>query len=135
MLLGEKIREIRGASSLSQGDLEARTGLKRCYISRVERGYTVPSVGTLEKIANGLQIPLYRFFWDESDPQPKTAKNAPPNEYPDWASVGTGAQKFRKLRVHLGKMDGRHRSLLLLAAKHLSLPTPLRTNRRSPAQT
>ena len=68
MYLAEKIRYIRTAKNLSQGDLENRTGLKRCYISRVEHGHTVPSVETLEKLARGLDIPTYQFFYEGEQP-------------------------------------------------------------------
>jgi transcriptional regulator with XRE-family HTH domain len=51
MVIGDKLKELREAKKLSQGDIEKRTGLLRCYISRVENGHTVPSVDTLEKMA------------------------------------------------------------------------------------
>jgi len=65
MEIGAKLCELREANNFSQGDIEKLTGLFRCYTSRVENGYTVPSIGTLEKYANALGIPLYRFFTDE----------------------------------------------------------------------
>jgi transcriptional regulator with XRE-family HTH domain len=51
MVIGDKLKELRAMKELSQGDIEKRTGLLRCYISRVENGHTVPSVDTLEKMA------------------------------------------------------------------------------------
>jgi transcriptional regulator with XRE-family HTH domain len=48
-----------------KGDVEKRTGLLRCYISRVENGRTVPSIDTLEKMARAPEIPLYRLFTDD----------------------------------------------------------------------
>ncbi|HET8921866.1 MAG TPA: helix-turn-helix transcriptional regulator [Candidatus Acidoferrum sp.] len=57
MVIGDRLRELREAKSLSQGDIEKRTGLLRCYISRVENGHTVPAVETLEKIGYMLRIP------------------------------------------------------------------------------
>jgi len=50
---------------MSQGDIEKRTGLLRCYISRIENGHTVPSVDTLEKMAGALETPIYRLVTDE----------------------------------------------------------------------
>src|SRR5881409_145613 len=47
--IGEVIRTYRSQRSLSQGDIERRTGLLRCYLSRVENGHTVPSLETLAK--------------------------------------------------------------------------------------
>lgn len=59
MLIGEKLRAIREAKKLSQGDVEHRTGLLRAYVSRVENGHTVPAVETLEKFARALEVPMY----------------------------------------------------------------------------
>ena len=60
--IGEVIRSYRGQRGLSQGDIERRTGLLRCYLSRVENGHTVPSLETLAKIAEAMDISLAEFF-------------------------------------------------------------------------
>ena len=65
MVIGDKLKELRETKNLSQGDIEKRTGLLRCYISRVENGHTVPSVDTLEKMARALEVPMYRLFTDD----------------------------------------------------------------------
>jgi transcriptional regulator with XRE-family HTH domain len=62
MNIGETIRNLRLQKGMSQGDIEKRTGLLRCYLSRVENGHTVPSLETLAKIAGSLEIPLGQFF-------------------------------------------------------------------------
>ena len=62
--IGARIREMRQARGLSQGDLENRTGLLRCYLSRVENGHTIPSLDTLAKIATAMDVPLAQFFAD-----------------------------------------------------------------------
>ena len=64
--IGEVIRSYRSDRGLSQGDIERRTGLLRCYLSRVENGHTVPSLDTLAKIAQALDIPLAQFFAEDS---------------------------------------------------------------------
>ncbi len=63
--IGVTIREFRLQRGMSQGDIEKRTGLLRCYLSRVENGHTVPSLETLQKIAGALELPLSHFFSDE----------------------------------------------------------------------
>jgi len=68
MMIGDRIRQIREQKKLSQGDLERKTGLFRCYISRVENGHTVPSVETLEKFAQALEVPLYQLFYESEEP-------------------------------------------------------------------
>lgn len=65
MNIGTTIRGYRLQKAMSQGDIEKRTGLLRCYLSRVENGHTVPSLDTLEKIAGALDIPMSQFFADE----------------------------------------------------------------------
>src|SRR5580698_10003976 len=60
--IGEVIRSYRGDRGLSQGDIERRTGLLRCYLSRVENGHTVPSLETLARIAEAMEINLADFF-------------------------------------------------------------------------
>jgi transcriptional regulator with XRE-family HTH domain len=63
--IGATIRDFRLQRGMSQGDIEKRTGLLRCYLSRVENGHTVPSLDTLQKIAISLEMPLSQFFSDE----------------------------------------------------------------------
>lgn len=63
--IGTTIRSFRLQKGMSQGDIEKRTGLLRCYLSRVENGHTVPSLETLQKIAAALELPLSHFFADE----------------------------------------------------------------------
>jgi transcriptional regulator with XRE-family HTH domain len=66
MKIGTTIRGYRLQKGLSQGDIEKRTGLLRCYLSRVENGHTVPSLDTLSKIASALDLPLAQFFAEDS---------------------------------------------------------------------
>jgi transcriptional regulator with XRE-family HTH domain len=66
MKIGTTIRSHRLQRGLSQGDIEKRTGLLRCYLSRVENGHTVPSLDTLSKIAGALELPISQFFSDDS---------------------------------------------------------------------
>ncbi len=64
--IGTTIRSYRLQKGMSQGDIEKRTGLLRCYLSRVENGHTVPSLETLQKIAYALDLQLAQFFSDEA---------------------------------------------------------------------
>jgi transcriptional regulator with XRE-family HTH domain len=66
MKIGTTIRAHRLQRGLSQGDIEKKTGLLRCYLSRVENGHTVPSLDTLSKIAMALDLPIAQFFADDS---------------------------------------------------------------------
>ena len=64
MNIGATIRTFRLNKGMSQGDIEKRTGLLRCYLSRVENGHTIPSLDTLARIASAMDIPLAHFFSD-----------------------------------------------------------------------
>jgi len=72
--IGEVIRSYRNDRGLSQGDIERRTGLLRCYLSRVENGHTVPSLETLAKIAEAMEINLADFFPGSDTAQDRETK-------------------------------------------------------------
>jgi len=115
MLIGERLRALRESKQLSQGEIEKRTSLLRCYISRVENGHTVPSVDTLEKFARGLEIPTYQLFYDgdESPPLPPKTKVA---TRPMWGETGRDARSLGKLVRALARMSDNDRALLLQLA-------------------
>ena len=119
MLISERLRHFREAQSLSQGDLEERTGLRRCYISRVENGHTVPAMETLEKSARALNVSLYQLFYDGNNKVPEIEHKLGAG-IDDWASSGKGEREFRKLRNLLGRMDGSDRELLMHIAHKMT---------------
>ena len=115
MYLAERIRQLREAKHLSQGDIERRTGLLRCYISRVENGHTVPALETLEKFTRALEIPLYQFFYNNE--VGSATKPHPPAGKKDWASKGKGQRMFNKMCQSLSRMSEKDRQILLAVAK------------------
>ena len=74
--IGEVIKTYRNQRGLSQGDIERRTGLLRCYLSRVENGHTVPSLETLAKIAEAMDISLADFFPGTETPRDRETQKA-----------------------------------------------------------
>jgi transcriptional regulator with XRE-family HTH domain len=121
MIIADRLREMREAKQLSQGDIEKRTGLLRCYISRVENGHTVPAIETLEKMARALEVPLYQLFYDGEEP-PKLP-NLPKRKASDdiaWGSTGKDARFLGKLRRLMGKADEHDRKLILLMAQKMA---------------
>jgi len=76
MNIGETIRNYRLQKGMSQGDIEKRTGLLRCYLSRVENGHTIPSLDTLAKIAGAMEVPLGQFFAESRSNG--SSRNLPP---------------------------------------------------------
>jgi len=113
MIIGDRLREIREQKKLSQGEVEKRTGLLRCYISRVENGHTVPAIDTLEKMARAFEVPMYQLFYEgEKPPEPPFVVKDKTHKM-EWGSRGRDARFLRKLQGWLGKMDVRDRQLLL----------------------
>jgi transcriptional regulator with XRE-family HTH domain len=122
MVIADRLRELRESKNLSQGDIEKRTGLLRCYISRVENGHTVPAIETLEKMARALEVPLYQLFYkgDEPPKLPNLLKRKTADDIV-WGSSGKQAVYLHKLRKCLSKAGEADRKLLLSFAQKLAM--------------
>jgi len=122
MIIGTRLRKLREERNLSQGDIEKRSGLLRCYLSRVENGHTVPSLATLEKLAAVLEIPLYQVFYDgEEPPRLSHLSGRPAAEELLRDHELESEQKFlQKLKSLIDKMGEQDRELVLLTARKLA---------------
>src|ERR1700686_3073990 len=118
MIIGDRLRALREEKKLSQGEIEKRTGLLRCYISRVENGHTVPAVETLEKLARALEVPLYQLFYDGEEP-PALPKRKTSDDIA-WGSSRKDARLLNHLRRQLARMDKNARQLLLFMAQKMA---------------
>jgi len=121
MIIGDRLRELREEKKLSQGDIEKRTGLLRCYISRVENGHTVPAIETLEKLARAMEVPLYQLFYDGEEP-PKVP-NLPKRKTADdiaWGNSGKDARLLGQFRRLLGKTDEKNQRILLYMVQKMA---------------
>jgi transcriptional regulator with XRE-family HTH domain len=127
MIIGERLRTLREQKNLSQGDIENRTGLLRCYISRVENGHTVPAVETLEKMARALEVPLYQLFYDgEQPPQlPDFALRKKGEDLP-WGSTGKDARILSNFRRLLKRVSESDRKLLAFVAQKMARQSTVR---------
>src|ERR1700683_106357 len=118
MEVGRKLREMRQARHLSQGDIEKKVGLLRCYTSRIENGMTIPSVETLEKFAYALEIPLYRFFINgEVVRAPKLPTT---NSKAGWGTGGKNLRELRRFAKAFKRMDNRQQKLLVHLAEQMA---------------
>jgi transcriptional regulator with XRE-family HTH domain len=116
MIIADRLKALRESKKMSQGDIERRTGLLRCYISRVENGHTVPAIETLEKLAHALEVPTYQLFYDGEEP-PKVRLPVEKG----WGSSGADGRTFSNFRRLLGRTTPADRKLLLhLAARMAS---------------
>jgi transcriptional regulator with XRE-family HTH domain len=120
MIVGDRLRAIREEKKLSQGDIEKRTGLLRCYVSRVENGHTVPAIETLEKFARALQVPMYEFFYDGEEPPKPPNPSVRKDDRDAWGSTGKDARYLSKLRRLLGKSAENDLKLLLHMAQKMA---------------
>ena len=112
MNIGDTIRSYRLQKGMSQGDIEKRTGLLRCYLSRVENGHTIPSLDTLAKIASAMDIPLAQFFSDRG------SEGANGKNLPQWTEDEVRfLTQFRRYSNNLNESD---RKLVLAMVKKLA---------------
>jgi transcriptional regulator with XRE-family HTH domain len=119
--IGARLRAERKARSLSQADVERRTGLPRCRISWLENGRAIPTIETLEKLADALEIPMYRLFCDGDGPVAVVN--------PSRATVTIGNRRYSRkrealllgeLRQHLSRMREDDQHLLLFIAQKMA---------------
>ncbi len=122
MVIGRRLRKLREEKNLSQGDIEKRTGLLRCYISRVENGHTVPSLETLERLASALEVPLYQLFFEGDDPPllPNLSSRQSPEELAVDEETEKQVRFFEKVRRTLDRIEEKDRQLLLYMAQKLA---------------
>ncbi len=121
MILSERIRSIREQKKMTQGDIEDRTGLKRSYVSRLEHGRTIPSLATLEKFAQALEVPLYQFFYDGEAPPnagslPRSVQAADGDH---WGLNGDSARYVHRLGILLRRISENDRKMLVHFASQL----------------
>lgn len=108
--IGKRLRELRTSKGLSQGDIERRSGLLRSYISRVEGGYTAPSLSTLERFAKALEVEPYQLLF-HGEGRPATSK------LPKKPRLGKTTERLARL---FETMPSTIRRLLLQMAKELA---------------
>jgi transcriptional regulator with XRE-family HTH domain len=118
MIVGERLRQVRESKNMSQGDIERKTGLLRCYVSRVENGHTVPSVETLEKMARAMEIKLHQLFYEEDN-----------GKEPEMLDIPSASSKkmrkkdsniLTKLSTLIPKMEDRDKVMLVNIARKMT---------------
>ena len=114
MDIGKRLQQLRTLKKFSQGDIEKRSGLLRCYISRCENGFTIPSLPTLEKMAKALGIPLYQLFYEGE----KTPDLIP--EAQEEKLTASQTRLLRQIASVLPKIDERFHALILQTTKSLA---------------
>jgi len=123
MYIGTRLRELRRQKGLSQADIQEKTGVHRCYISRIEHGPTVPSLETLEKFAAALDVPLYRIFYEGQEPPP-APRFISSSSLEDPLATASGRESqagfLQELRDLWDRMGDHERGVLINIAKRLA---------------
>ncbi len=121
MVIGDRLRALREEKKFSQGDIEKKTGLLRCYVSRVEHGHTVPAVETLEKFAHALEVPMYQLFYDGEEPPklPNLLKRKTTDDIL-WGNSGKDAHTLAKFCRLFGRMKKDDFGLVLYMAQKMA---------------
>jgi transcriptional regulator with XRE-family HTH domain len=117
MVIADRLKALREQKDMSQGDIEKKTGLLRCYISRVENGHTVPAIETLEKMARALDVPMYQLFYEGENP-PKLDLPKPASD--EWGSNRREARMLDQFRRVFARVHEADRNLLLAMARKVS---------------
>ena len=121
MIIGDRLRALREEKMFTQGEIEKRTGLLRCYISRVENGHTVPSVETLEKFAHALEVPMYQLFYDgEEPPKLLTLPKRRTADDVGWGSKGKDARMVAKFCRLFSRMEEGDLGMVLFMAQKMA---------------
>jgi transcriptional regulator with XRE-family HTH domain len=119
-MIGDRLQSLRKQKQLSQGDIEQRTGLLRCYISRIENGHTVPTVETLEKMARALEVPLYQLFYEgREEPLPAPLKWEKALRGP-WRGSRKWTRLWQRFLTLFGRLDKADQNLLLFVAQKMA---------------
>jgi len=120
MVIGDRLRALREEKKFSQRDIEKRTGLLRCYISRVENGYTVPAFQTLEKFARALEVPMYQLFYDGNRPPKQLSAVKRKTGSKSFGASGKDARFMARFQSFLCRTDAKSQSILLLMAQKMA---------------
>ena len=121
MPIGHRMRAIREAKNLSQGDIEKGSGLLRTHLSRFENDHSVPSIESLEKLARALEVPVYQLLY-EPEERPRSSPEAKRGAAQEivWGTKRNEICFWQKLRGFLAHMKESDRQLLLHMAQKMA---------------
>jgi transcriptional regulator with XRE-family HTH domain len=80
MEIGEKVKALRLVNRMTLSELSEKSGVSKSLLSQIERNISVPTVTTLQKIANAFRIPISSMFSENNDvTQPAAAHRSDMN--------------------------------------------------------
>lgn len=96
-----QVKEIRGARHLSQRQLASRMQVPRTYISKIENGKAIPTLGSLERLATALEVDICQLVRDGRSQREEEIAEIFADPF------------LAELAEYLPKMDTLQRSMLL----------------------
>ncbi len=69
-LIGQRLKKRRGELNLSLRSLAGLTQLTAAFLSQIERGISNPSLNSLRRIADSLNVPMLYFLAERPSPSP-----------------------------------------------------------------
>jgi transcriptional regulator with XRE-family HTH domain len=118
--VGARIRAERKAKNFSQADLEKLCGLARCRISWLEHGRAIPTLETLQRIADALEIPVHRLLLEDGERAHERKLLVDSRKQGSGSQGKKGTRVFGELRKHLSRMRDEDKVLLVFIAEKLA---------------
>jgi transcriptional regulator with XRE-family HTH domain len=100
-----QVREIRKARHLSQRQLAGRMQVPRTYISKIENGKAIPTLGSLERLAAALQVDVCQLVRDAR------------SRRDDEVAAVLGDPFLAEIAAYLPHLDSLHRTLIYGAVR------------------
>ncbi|MGQ9515816.1 MAG: helix-turn-helix domain-containing protein, partial [Anaerolineae bacterium] len=70
MVIGERIRKRRTELRMSLREVAEKAGVTASFLSQIERELADPSIKSLRRIAEALDVPVFYFLSDEQEHRP-----------------------------------------------------------------
>ena len=64
---GKRVKELRKINSMTQNELAEKAELSKDYIGLIERGLRSPSLQTIYRIADSLEVSISNLFEESSE--------------------------------------------------------------------
>ncbi|WP_432663091.1 XRE family transcriptional regulator [Wukongibacter baidiensis] len=107
--ISKEIRRIRKMKDITLKELSEKTGLSVSFLSQIERGVSSMAITSLKKIADALDVPMKKFFDEESDLHFMRKK-----EEQKFISIERSNMQYKRLS---GMFEGRKLESILLTYK------------------